>query len=119
MSVALKEEPSGLDSITKQTGDTKINVIKMPATRKKEDDNKIREFLIQQVKEHRAIWDTTSQDHLKTGTVIANDWAEIQKCLLAAFGQDCLEQHNSLEVEDIKRMWQNLRATFRWDMSDC
>ncbi len=73
----------------------------------------MREFLIERVKEHRAIWDNTSPDHLKTNTIIANDWCEIQKELVTVFGQDILKELHCFEVDEIKKIWQNLRTTFR------
>jgi hypothetical protein len=48
----------------------------------KQNAIRIREFLIKQVREHEAIWDTNLSSHLKTSTVLKNDWLQVQltKC---------------------------------------
>ncbi len=80
---------------------------------KKEEDDKIRELLIEKVSQHRAIWDTANPNHLKTGTVIANDWHEILKEMEEAFGRELLEKHGAITVPQLKNIWQNLRSQFR------
>ncbi len=83
----------------------------MPGRRREEDD-RIRESLINLVREHPAIWDTSTSEH-KNSTVVANDWAAIMRELTTMFGEDILKQGNAATVEELKKIWQNLRTTNR------
>ena len=40
-------------------------------------------------------------------------WHEIQKDLLAAFGLEALKDLHCAEIDEIKKIWQNLRTTYR------
>jgi len=78
----------------------------------KDEESHLKEILIEKVRERPAIWDLSHSDHMKTTTVVANDWKEIFNDMKNEF-REVLDKLDLKEVKSLIKQWQNLRAQYR------
>ncbi len=76
------------------------------------DDIPLREYLIERVKAHPAIWDNSHKEDVKAN-LITSAWLKILTDLKTEFGEEELNKKSMGQLKQIKAVWQNLCRQFR------